>query len=182
MAFKQPKKLAPEELYHYAVGLLGRRDYSKAEMRTKLLGRAVQPEDATAAMEKLEEFSFLDDRRFATSFAQVRKESGGFGKGRILRDLAVKRVPTELAKEIAETTYAGSNESQLVAAFLERKFRSKNLVEFLAEPKNLQTAYRRLRTAGFSSSVTIKVLKRYAAGAEEFESMEDESVREELPD
>ncbi len=99
-----------------------------------------------------------------------------------MRDQAVKRVPTELVKEIAETTYAGTDESQLVASFLERKFRSKNLVEFLAEPKNLQTAYRRLRTAGFSSSVTIKVLKRYAAGAEEFESMEDESVREELPD
>ena len=174
MAFKQPKKLDPEELYRYAVGLLGRRDYSKAEMRTKLLGRAVQPEDATRAMERLEEFAFLDDRRFATSYAQVRKESGGFGKGRVLRDLAVKRVPGELAKEIAEQTYAGSDEAQLVASYLERKFRGKQLDVFLSEPKNLQSAYRRLRNAGFSSSVTIKVLKRYASGAEALEQMEDE--------
>ncbi len=176
MAFKPPRKLAPEELYTYAVGLLGRRDYSKAEMRTKLLGRSIEPSSVEQAMARLLEFAFLDDRRFATSYAQVRKESGGFGKGRILRDLAVKRVPSELAKEIAEQTYAGSDEEQLVANYLERKFRGKQLDVFLSEPKNLQSAYRRLRTAGFSSNVTIKVLKRYAAGAEGLEHMEADEV------
>ena len=175
---KQPRKLAPEELYQYAVRLLGKRDYSKAEMKTKMLGRAVDPADVTAAMARLEEFSFVDDRRFASTFAQYRKESGGFGKARVLRDLAVKRVPDEVAKEMAEKAYEGTDEGQLVTDFLARKFRGKDLKVFLAEAKNLQSAYRRLRTAGFSSNVSIKVLKRFAAGAEGLEYLEVEDLAE----
>ena len=175
---KQPRKLAPEELYQYAVRLLGKRDYSKAEMKTKMLGRAADPADVTAAMARLEEFSFVDDRRFASTFAQYRKESGGFGKARVLRDLAVKRVPDEVAKEMAEKAYEGTDEGQLVTDFLARKFRGKDLKVFLAEAKNLQSAYRRLRTAGFSSNVSIKVLKRFAAGAEGLEYLEVEDLAE----
>ena len=60
---KQPRKLAPEELYQYAVRLLGKRDYSKAGMRTKLQGRAAEPGAVEGAMTRLEEFSFVDDRQ-----------------------------------------------------------------------------------------------------------------------
>ena len=169
---KQPRKLAPEELYQYAVRLLGTRDYSKAEMKTKLQGRAAEPGAVEGAMTRLEEFSFVDDRRFASTFAQYRKESGGFGKARVLRDLAVKQVPDAVAKEMAEKAYEGTDEGQLVTDFLARKFRGKDLKVFLAEAKNLQSAYRRLRTAGFSSNVAIKVLKRFAAGAEGLEYLE----------
>ena len=174
MPFKLPPKLAAEELYQYAVRLLGKRDYSTAEMKTKLQGRAADPTDVSGAMARLEEFSFVDDRRFAATFAQYRKESGGFGKARVLRDLAVKRVPDELAKEITEKAYEGTDESQLVTDFLARKFRGKDLKVFLGESKNLQSAYRRLRTAGFSSNVSIKVLKKFAAGEEGLEYLEVE--------
>ena len=175
---RQQRKLAPEELYQYAVRLLGKRDYAKAEMKTKLLGRAADPDAVAGAMARLEEFSFVDDRRFAGTFAQYRKDSGGFGKARVLRDLAAKRVPDELAKEMTEKAYEGTDEGELVTDFLMRKFRGKDLKEFLAEAKNLQSAYRRLRTAGFSSNVSIKVLKKFAAGAEGLEYLEAADAEE----
>ena len=53
--------------------------------------------------------------------------------------------------------------------FIARKFRSYNMIEYLAEPKHLASAYRKLRYAGFSSSVVVKVLKRYSERAEEIE-------------
>ena len=57
---------------------------------------------------------------------------------------------------------------------LQRKFRGKILPEFLAEPKNLQAAFRRLRYAGYSSAITIRVLKRYTSRAGEI----DEPIEE----
>ena len=173
MAFRLPRPLASEELYQYALGLLSRRDHSSAEMRTKLKRRAALADDIEPTITRLEEVGFLNDRRFATSFADVRKQSGVVGKQRVLRDLAVKRVPNEMAVEITTDAYADTDEVALVTGYIERKFRGKDLPVYLAEPKHLQSAYRRLRLAGFSSQTTIKVLKRFAAGPESLDSLED---------
>ncbi len=51
--------------------------------------------------------------------------------------------------------------------------RSRPIGALLMEEKNLASAYRRLRTAGFSSGNSIQVLKRYAAEAERLEEMEE---------
>lgn len=173
MAFRPPRPLASEELFRFAAGLLSRRDHSIAEMRTKLKLRAALPEDIEPTIARLEEAGFLNDRRFATSFADVRKQSGVVGKQRVLRDLAVKRVPSEMAAQITTEAYAGTDEMELVTGFIERKFRGKDLPVYLAEPKNLNSAYRRLRMAGFSSQVSIRALKKFSIAAELLDSLED---------
>ena len=47
--------------------------------------------------------------------------------------------------------------------------RGKILSEYLKEPKNLASLYRKLRVAGFSSPSSIRVLKAYTARANELE-------------
>jgi regulatory protein len=68
--------------------------------------------------------------------------------------------------------YEDVDEPRLIEDFLSRKYRKIPLKEFLAEPKNLAAAYRRLRLAGFSSGNVIRTLKRYANEADELEAME----------
>jgi hypothetical protein len=53
--------------------------------------------------------------------------------------------------------------------------RGKNLSEYLKEPRNLASLYRKLRVAGFSSPSSIRVLKAYSARANELEEMESAS-------
>ena len=53
--------------------------------------------------------------------------------------------------------------------YVARKFRGRNLTEYLADPSHLASAYRKLRYAGFGSSACIRVLKRYSDRAEEIE-------------
>jgi hypothetical protein len=67
----------------------------------------------------------------------------------------------------------------LIEAFLRRKYRSVTLDVFLAEPKNLASAYRRLRLAGFASGNSLRVLKRFAREPELLDGLEDETSREE---
>jgi hypothetical protein len=43
----------------------------------------------------------------------------------------------------------------------------------LAEPKQLASIYRRLRGAGFSTSASIRVLKRYSEQAEALDESDD---------
>src|SRR5258708_31512577 len=88
-----------------------------------------------------------------------------------MRDLMARRVAPELARKAAESAYAEADETGMIQRFLERKFRGKDLPSFLREEKNLASAYRRLRTAGFGGANSIEVLKRYAALAERLEDM-----------
>jgi regulatory protein len=90
------------------------------------------------------------------------------GKARVLRELKQRRVAPALAKESVDAAYSGSDEVEMIEAFLKRKFRTVKMAEYLAEEKHLASAYRKLRYSGFSSSNSIKVLKRYAERAEEF--------------
>lgn len=177
---RKPKLLELEELKQYAAQSLATRAQSTSELRTKLRKKAARKEDVEEILGYLKESGYVDDTRFAGAFAEWRKESQGMGKARVVRDLMSRRVAPGIAQAAAEEAYKDTNEVELIEAWLVRKYRGKNLREFLKEQKNLASAFRRLRTAGFGSGTSIKVLKRYASGAVEIdESMvEDESSDE----
>lgn len=174
MAERKIKPLDQAKLLNLALRLLGGRAYSTGELRDKLRRRAERREDVDAVLSKLKDGGYLDDRRFAESYAAARLENQGLGKMRVLRDLRQRRVAPQLAEQVTERAYETTDEIALIEAFLARKFRGKKLNTFLAEEKNLAAAFRRLRYAGFSSSASIRVLKRYASQAEELESLEPE--------
>ena len=128
-------------------------------------------------MAKLREYGFADDKKYSETFATSRLQNQGFGQFRVLRELRSKRVSEEVAKKAVERAFSGTEEIQLIEEFLARKLRGKNTAEFLKDQKNLASVYRRLRVAGFSSSGTLTVLKRYANAVEEW----NEEPEEELP-
>ena len=155
-----------------ALRALGMRGHSAGELRDKLRRRGSQ-EDVDAVMASLQEAGYLDDRQFAQNYAATRLENH-LGKMRVIRDLRQRRVAPNLAQQVTEETYRDTNESALIDEFLQRKYRGKQLGTFLADEKNLASAFRRLRYAGFSAGASISVLKRYARAAETLDAVESE--------
>lgn len=170
-----PKKLDQEALWEYALRALSESAKSAAELKRKLSARAQSSADVTATMAKLREYGFADDQKFSEVFAASRLENRGFGSLRIRRELAAKRVAPVIAERAIEKTFAGVEERDLIDRFLEKKYRGKNLPEFLKEEKNLASAYRKLRNAGFTHGNSLSALKRYARQVEEWSEIpEDE--------
>ncbi|HYL74922.1 MAG TPA: RecX family transcriptional regulator [Bryobacteraceae bacterium] len=176
---RKPKLLDQAGLLNLGLRALGSRAHSTGELKEKLRRRAERQEDVDGVLAKLKESGYLNDRRFAESYATARLENQGLGKMRVLRDLRQRRVAPKLAEQVTEKTFQDTNETDLIEAFLKRKYRGKQLGVFLGEEKNLAAAFRRLRYAGFSAGAAIRVLKRYAHQAEELESMEVEEPEEE---
>ena len=172
VAKRKAKLLESGQLMDYALRALGGRAHATGELREKLRRRAADPKDVEEVLGKLKEAGYLNDRRFAESYAAARLENQGLGKMRVIRDLRNRRIAPGLAEQVTEQTYQSTEEAELIEQFLERKYRGKDLAAFLAEEKNLAAAFRRLRYAGFSAGASIRVLKRYAARADEL----DESV------
>jgi len=170
---KKNRTLEEKELWEYALRVLAARAYSTGDLRAKLRGRAALAGDVDLVVERLREYGYLDDRRFAEAFASARLENEGQGKARVLRDLRKKRIPAALAEEAVEAVFADTDELDLIDAFLKRKFRRIDLPAHLSVPKNLAAAYRRLRYAGFGSGNSIRVLKRYSGQAERLDGIEE---------
>ncbi len=176
MAQKQPRRLDPAALWEYALRALAGRAHSASDLASKLRRRAASQDDVAGVLARLREYGYLDDRRYAQSFAASRLENQGFGPMRVLRDLRSRRVAPSIAQKAVASAYKDTDEPALIEAFLARKYRHTPLGLYLAEPKHLASVYRKLRLAGFGSSNVVRVLKRYADAAGELESFEDDSL------
>src|SRR5580704_5689527 len=168
------KLLDKNGLMTFAARSLSARALTISELRDKLNRRAAEPSDVDEVLARLKESGYLNDQRFAESYASWRRDDGGFGKTRVLRDLMARRVAPAVAKQASEAAFREADEVAMIEAFLARKYRGKDLGALLKEEKHLAAAYRKLRTSGFSTGNSVRVLKRYAAQAELLEDTEEE--------
>src|SRR5262245_60238984 len=153
--------LSAEALWEYGLKVLGARAYSTGELRRKLAQKAERVADVNDIISRLRDYGYLNDKRFAESYAGFRLENQGVGKSRVLRDLQQRKVSSGLAEGAVNRVYRDVDEMKLIDRFISRKFRPKTpLGEALQDPRELASAYRRLIRAGFSSSSVIQALKR----------------------
>jgi regulatory protein len=169
MTPRKQVKLDEGGLWDYALRILSRKSYSAGEIKQKLSFRAAPGTDISAVLTKLRDYGFADDEKFSETFAQARLRNEGFGRSRVLRDLRTKKVSAKVAEQAIEKTFAGTSEAELIDNFMARKYRLKDLTVFLKEEKNLASAYRKLRLAGFSSNGSLQALKRHAKHVADFE-------------
>lgn len=169
-----PKPLDKNGLMAFAAQALSARALTIFELREKLMRRAAEPSDVDEVLARLKESGYLNDQRFSESYASWRRDDGGFGKTRVMRDLMARRVAPAVAKQAAEAAFEGADEVAMIEAFLKRKYRGKDLGALLKEEKHLASAYRKLRAAGFSTGNSIRVLKLYSAQAELLEDTDNE--------
>jgi regulatory protein len=156
---KVSKPLEREALMDYAARVLSGRALSISELRTRLKKKAATAEDLNHVIGRLKEAGMVNDRQFAGSFANLRRENQGFGKMRVVRDLRARGVAPSLVREAVDAAYHSADEAVMVEEFLVRKFRGKDLVALLKDEKHLASAFRKLRGAGFGAGVSIRVLK-----------------------
>lgn len=74
---------------------LARRDRTVFEVRRHLEGRRVEPDAIEQAVAELHEQGYLDDARYARTFAEDRRALDGWGPDRIARRLAQAGVDRE---------------------------------------------------------------------------------------
>ena len=178
-AGRRPRKLAAEELFEYAVKSLGARAYSTGDLKARLRMRAANAADADAAIERLKDIGYLDDRRFAESYAAARVENEGFGRMRVVQDLRARRIAGETAEQAVEQALGDKAEDELIDAFIARRMASTFAAGPVEDERKLAAAYRKLRRAGFTSGGILKALKRVAARPEEIEEPVEEDEESE---
>jgi regulatory protein len=172
MSMRRPKRnlLDENSLYDYAVGALGRKMRTVAELKRLLRNRC--PEEAVIGhvIARLKEQKYLSDSSYAAAYSAFRRENQKFGRRRVITDLKVKGVHADVIEKAVEEVYSGVDELELARAFLKRKR--------LKKPENNQDAARIFRTlmrAGFGVSSSIKVLKNWNVEDEVLTALQEET-------
>jgi len=159
---KRSRLLGADALWSYALRVLAGRAHSTGELREKLRRRAARVEDVDDVLARLKQDGYLDDRRFAESFAAARLANDRFGRGRVLQDLRQRRVAPALAEKTVRQVYEDVDEQKLIEEWIRRKYRAAEREGLFQEEKDLAAAYRRLLRAGFRTGEILRALKKFA--------------------
>jgi regulatory protein len=177
MAFKRTQKIYDEEmLYEYAVGALGRKMRTVAELKRLMRERVKHQEEVgkllvEVVIAKLKEKKYLNDTNYAESYSRFRKENEKFGRQRVVQDLKAKGVHGDIIEKTVGAAYQDVNEEQLAREFLQRKR--------IRKPETQRDAAKVFRTmvrAGFASRVIFRILKTWDVDDETIAALESESV------
>jgi len=162
MQDRHPRKLDAEGLWSYALKALAQRAHSTGELREKLRRRAEEHADIDVVVARLKDSGYLNDQRYAESFAAARLANERLGKGRVIQDLRQRRVAPALAEKTVRHVYEDVDEQALIDEWIRRKYRMTPREGLFQDEKDLAAAYRRMLRAGFQTGNIIRALKRFA--------------------
>ena len=180
MAFRRTKKIYDETmLYEYAVGALGRKMRTVAELK-RLMREKVrhQHEEGQLLVEvviaKLKEQKYLNDSTYAESYSRFRRENEKFGRMRVVQDLKAKGVHGDIIDKTVTAAYQDVNEEKLAREYLRRKRIGKPATQHAAAK-----VFRSLVRAGFTSRVIFRILKTWDVDEETITALEGEAAEAE---
>lgn len=169
---RKPRLLDAEGLWSYALKALGGRAQSTGELREKLRRRAERAGDVDDVLARLKDHGYLDDKRFAESFATARLANDRLGRGRVIQDLRQRRVAPGVAESTVRRVYEEVDEQALIEDWIRRKYRSAPREGLFQDEKDLAAAYRRMLRAGFGAGEIVRALKKFARNPELLDGFE----------
>jgi regulatory protein len=111
MAFPHPRKTDSEdELYEYAVGALGRRMRSVAELKRLLRPRVEADTEygqtlVELVIRRLKDRGYLNDANYAAAYSSFRRDNEKFGKRRVITELKIRGLHGEVIEKAVESAY-----------------------------------------------------------------------------
>jgi len=182
MSFPSSRKYGPRmldtenELYEYAVGALGRRMRTVAELK-RLLRRRVEAETEYGqtlmelVIRKLKDQGYLNDARYAAAYSSLRRDNEKFGRRRVVTDLKIKGVHGEVISGAVDGVYEEVDEEKQAREYLRKKR--------IVKPKDQKAAarvFRQLMRAGFGSKTIFGILKKWDVDEETLGALEEEAL------
>ena len=164
-----------EELYEYAVGALGRRMRSVAELK-RLLRQKVEADTefgqtlVELIIRKLKDQGYLNDAKYAAAYSSFRRDNEKFGRLRVVTDLKVKGVHGDVIDQAVCAAFDEVNEEKHARAYLQRKRLTRP-----TDQKQTARIFRQLIRAGFRSKTIFTILKKWDVDDETLTALESES-------
>ena len=176
MSFSRRKLETESQLYEYALGALGRRMRSVAELK-RLLRQRVEAETEIGqtlvelVIRKLKDQGYLNDAKYAATYSAFRRDNEKFGRRRVTTDLKVKGIHSEVVEKAVDSTFAEVSDEKQAREYLRRKRLKKP-----ADKKQAARVFRQLTRAGFGAKAIFTILRKWDVEEDVLEVLESDSI------
>ena len=137
--------------------LLGRRELSVAQLRSRLLDREHSREETDEAIARLLENGALDDRRVARAYARTAAKIKGRGRLRVSRELQALGIAKEVVSEAVADVFGDIDERGLIDRAIQKKLRGGKKPTTMQERARL---YQFLMRQGFTPAGISAALRK----------------------
>jgi regulatory protein len=118
--------------------LLAAKQRSVTELRERLLERRAASETVVeSVIARLLEYGYLDDARFAQSYASLRVQQRPIGRQRLQRDLWLKQIDKATADAALDQVFEATPEVDLLNRAIEKRIRLRGRPKDRTEAKKL---------------------------------------------
>ena len=132
-----PEK-ARQRVFQHAGRLLAAKARSVEELRERVLaGRGATEAAVEAVIERLREYGYLNDERFAQSYATLRVQQRPLGRQRLQRDLWLKKIDKTTADKALDQVFEALPETDLIDRAIAKRVRLRGKPQTRAEAKKL---------------------------------------------
>ena len=100
-------------------------------------GRGATKADVDEVIARLRDYGYLDDARFAHSYASLRVQQRPIGRQRLQRDLWMKKVNKATADEALDLIFATTPEEELIDRAIAKRIRLRGKPRTRLEAKKL---------------------------------------------
>lgn len=174
-ADKEPQPstpLTPDQIrrrtFQHAMKLLAAKSRSIAELRERLLERPQTNESVVdAVIERLREYGYLDDERYALGYVSLKIRQRSVGRARLERDLLFRKVSSEVAAAALDQVFMETSEAELLDRAIEKRVRLRGLPKTRAEAKRL---FDHLLRLGFPYELVSEKVRAVATSIDDDES------------
>ena len=129
---------ARERVFQRAGKLLAAKARSVEELRERLLeGRGATKAAVEAVIARLLEYGYLDDAKFAHSFASLRVQQRPIGRQRLQRDLWLKKIDKQTADAALDQVFEATPEADLIDRAIAKRVRLRGKPKTRADAKKL---------------------------------------------
>lgn len=140
-----------------ALDILSRRDHSEAELALKLRRKGIGDDEIEAAVGRLRELGYLNDRRLAGRIAESALADGKMMGPRLSRELSRRGIPRDIAAEAMARAADGHDPRDAVRELLAGKFPSFNPT--VADAKEKRRVIGWFQRRGYPLSAILEALR-----------------------
>ena len=142
--------------------MLAAKPRSVAELRERLLeGRGATETIVESVIERLREYGYLDDARYAHGYASLRVQQRPIGRQRLQRDLWMKKIDKATTDTALDQVFEVTSEEELIDRAIEKRVRLRGKPKTRAEAKKL---FDHLLRQGFALELVSEKVRAVSKG------------------
>lgn len=154
---------ARERVFQRAAKLLAAKQRSVEELRQRLLeGRGATKANVEEVIARLREYGYLDDAKFAQSYASLRLRERPIGRRRLQRDLWLKKVDKQTAETALDEVFEATPEQDLIDRAIAKRVRLRGRPKSREDAKKL---FDHLLRQGFEFELVSEKVRALAKSA-----------------